>query len=139
VFSAVPLLLAARVTATLRGHPVRLPLARTAVVAAAVVAVLGLATLYQGGWAMERGYPSLADHPDPATPGTVFFLQTDVSSGCLWKVPASGGAEARLWCATEGYPNNLGYDQATGSVLIEVSWNAGKTGAIWVDPMSGAQ
>ena len=138
-FSAVPLLLAAQATATLRGHPVRLPLARTAVVAAAVVAALSLTTLYAGGWTMERGYRSLAQHPDPAIPGTVFFLRTDANSGCLWKVPASGGAEARLWCTTEGYPNNLGYQQATGRVLIEVGWNAGNTGAIWVDPTSGAQ
>jgi hypothetical protein len=139
VFSAVPLLLAARATATLRGHPVRLSPARTAAVAGAVVAVLGLATLYQGGWAMEHRYPSLADHPDPAIPGTVFFLQTDARSGCLWKVPASGGTQAKLWCTTQGYPNNLGYDQAAGSVLIEVGWNAGNTGAIWVDPTTGRE
>jgi hypothetical protein len=139
VCSAVPLLLAARATATLRGHPVRLSPARTAVVAGAVVAMLGLATLYQGGWAMERGYPSLADHPDTAIPGTVFFLQTAARSGCRWRVPARGGTQARLWCTAQGYPNNLAYEQATGSVLIEVGWNAGNTGAIWVDPTSGQE
>lgn len=139
-FSAVPLLLAARATAALRGHPVTLPPTRTtAALAAAIIAVVSLATLYQGGWTMEHRYPSLADHPDPAIPGTVFFLQTDTRSGCLWKVPASGGTQAKLWCTTEGYPNNLGYDQAAGSVLVEVGWNAGNTGAIWVDPTSGRE
>lgn len=138
-FSAVPLLLAARETAAGRGKPWRMPVGRAAVVGAAVVAALSLATLYQGGWTMERRYPSLSEHPDPAIPGTVFFLRTDARSGCLWKVPARGGPETQLWCTIEGYPNNLGYDHATGNVLIEIGWNAGNTGAIWVDPASGAQ
>lgn len=48
-FSAVPLLLAARATAALRGRPVRLPPTGTAVVAGAVIAAVSLTTLYQGG------------------------------------------------------------------------------------------
>ena len=139
LFSAVPLLLAARATAKARDHQVKVPVVRTSVVAVAVVAVLSLAALYQGGWTVERGYASLTDHPDPAIPGSVILLRTTVDTACLWRVPAGGGTESRVWCTREGVPTSIGYDTATGTVLIEIGWNAGNTGAIWIDPAYGRQ
>lgn len=91
--------------------------------------------------------PSLRDHPNPAIPGTVIYLDED---RCIRRVPASGGDAQELYCLSRNdYVSRIFYidDQTIGIVrsdtrgevlsVVDLTTRAVRDTGVVVSPWKG--
>jgi hypothetical protein len=99
---------------------------------AAVLVVVGVvAVILVFGLVPAPEFPTLAEQPDPAIPGTIAYVEQDA---CIFTVPASGGLPNEVTCGDEFSYGSVDWT-ADGLLVVE---SFGMTPALQVlDPRTG--